>query len=99
MISLASSRATSWTVPLEEPLVDGASGTTTGPGSVAGVLWMWAAVAGGPRKLGCLVGVRAFVCGIIPMERALPLDSKPVGKEDVMSLETVTSSADASIAY
>ena len=50
----------------------GVSGTTTGP-VVAGALWMWAAMAGGSRKLGCLASVRGFVCGIIPVERALPL--------------------------
>jgi len=34
-----------------------------------------------------------------PWKRLYPLGSKPVGKEDVMSLETVTSSAGTSIVY
>jgi pimeloyl-ACP methyl ester carboxylesterase len=43
--------------------------------------------------------VRAFVCGIIPVERATPSGSKRVGKEDVMSQQTVTSLDGTPIAY
>jgi pimeloyl-ACP methyl ester carboxylesterase len=49
--------------------------------------------------LGCLDGVRAFVCGIIPTGRAKPSGSKPVGKEDIMSQESVTSLDGTPIAY
>jgi pimeloyl-ACP methyl ester carboxylesterase len=49
--------------------------------------------------LGSLDGVRAFVCGIIPVPRATPASSKYVGKENVMSQETVTSVDATPIAY
>ena len=45
-------------------------------------------------------GVRAFVCGIIPLGRAKTSgSSKPVGKEDVVSQESVTSKDATPIAY
>lgn len=45
-------------------------------------------------------GVRAFVCGIIPLGRAKTSgSSKPVGKEDVVSQESVTSKDGTPIAY
>jgi pimeloyl-ACP methyl ester carboxylesterase len=47
----------------------------------------------------CMDCVRAFVCGIIPVERATPSGSKRVGKEDVMSQQTVTSLDGTPIAY
>ena len=51
----------------------GASGTATGQVPLqelcgCGLLWQTCS-----RKLGCLAEVRAFVCGIIPVERTLPL--------------------------